>query len=96
MIVAPLPIGKAQWVEGDNQVATKRKRNKMKLVINNKTLQINEKQLAAINAAIADAPVVKEHYNEATKEYEFLPSNCRLQIKPVETLENVVTLSAPM
>ena len=68
----------------------------MRLVINNKTLEINEKQLAAINAAIADAPVVKEHYNSDTKEYEYIPSNCRLQIKPVETLENVVTLGAPM
>lgn len=67
----------------------------MKLVINDKTLDINEKQLAAINAAIADAPIIKEHYNEETKEYEYHPSDCRLQIKPVATFENVVTLSTP-
>lgn len=68
----------------------------MRLVINNKTLEISEKQLAAINAAIADAPVVKEYYNQDTKEYEYIPSNNRLQIKPVETLENVVTLGSPL
>lgn len=80
----------AQWAEGDNHVATKTKRNKMKLVINNITLEINKKQLAAINAAIVDAPVVEEHYNPDAKEYEENPSNYRLQINPVETLENVV------
>ena len=68
----------------------------MRLVINNKTLEINEKQLAAINAAIADAPIIKETYNQETKEYEYLPSNNRLQIKAVETLENVVKLGSPL
>ena len=66
----------------------------MKLVINNLTLEINEKQLAAINAAIADAPVVEEHYNEDTEQYVESPSGCRLQIKSVETLENVVTIGS--
>ena len=66
----------------------------MKLVINNMTLEINEKQLAAINAAIADAPVVEEHYNQDAKEYEENRSIYRLQIKPVETLENVVTVGS--
>ena len=68
----------------------KNKEKQMKLVINNMTLEINEKQLAAINAAIADAPVVEEHYNQDAKEYVENPSIYRLQIKPVETLENVV------
>ena len=68
----------------------------MRLVINNKTLEINEKQLAAINAAIVDAPVVKEHYNQDTKEYEYSPSNHRLLIRTMETLENVVTLGSPV
>jgi len=68
----------------------------MRLVINNLTLEINEKQLAAINAAIADAPVVEEHYNQDAKEYVENPSNYRLQMKQVETLENIVTPSAPM
>ena len=68
----------------------------MKLVINNKMLQINEKQLAAINAAIADAPILQEHFNQDTKEYEHLPSKCRLQIKPVEIMKNVLKLGSPL
>lgn len=68
----------------------------MKLVINNKTLEINEKQLAAINAAIAAAPILKKHFNQDTKEYEYIPSKCRLQIKPVEIMKNVLTLGSPL
>lgn len=65
----------------------------MKLQINGKQIEINAEQLTAINLAIADAPVIAETYNQATKEYEYKAGKNRMQIKAVETLENSVSLA---
>lgn len=62
----------------------------MKLPINGKIIEVNAEQLASINAAIADVPVIQEVYNQTTSEYEFKLTKSRLKIKAIETLSNLV------